>query len=58
MPALLPDGSPDEASVPSAIQGVPETPDQRRTLLGSSAAARSAAGPGESGGDSGQEGDA
>jgi len=59
MPALLPDGTPDEASVPSAIQGVPETPDQRRTLLGSSTAAmRSAAGPGEPGGDSGQEGDA
>jgi len=56
MPALLPDGTPDEASVPSAIQGVPETPDQRRTLLGSSTAAmRSAAEPG---GDSGQEGDA
>jgi len=58
MPALLPDGTPDEASVPSAIRGVPETPDQRRTLLGSSAAVRSAAGPGESSGDSGQEGDA
>jgi NADH-quinone oxidoreductase subunit J len=59
MPALLPDGTPDEASVPSAIGGVPETPDQRRTLLGSSAAAiRSAAGPGESSGDAGQEGDA
>ena len=59
MPALLPDGTPDQASVPSAIGGVPETPDQRRTLLGSSAAAiRSAAGPGESSGDSGQEGDA
>ena len=59
MPALLPDGTPDEASVPSAIRGVPETPDQRRTLLGSSAAAmRSAAGPAEPGSDSGQEGDA
>jgi hypothetical protein len=32
---------------------VPETPDQQRTLLGSSAVVR-----GESGGESGQEGDA
>jgi NADH-quinone oxidoreductase subunit J len=53
MPALLPDGTPAEASVPLAIRGVPETPDQQRTLLGSSAAARA-----DSGGESGQEGDA
>ena len=55
MPALLPDGTPAEASVPQSIRGVPETPDQRRTLLGSSAAVR-----GETAGDpdSGQEGDA
>jgi NADH-quinone oxidoreductase subunit J len=53
MPALLPDGTPAEASVPPAIRGVPETPDQQRTLLGSSAVVR-----GESGGESGQEGDA
>jgi hypothetical protein len=58
MPALLPDGTPAETSVPAAIRGVPETPDQRRTLLGSSAAVRSAAVPGESSGESGQEGDA
>jgi NADH-quinone oxidoreductase subunit J len=53
MPALLPDGTPAEASVPPAIRGVPETPDQQRTLLGSSAVVR-----GESGGESGQESDA
>jgi hypothetical protein len=35
------------------IRGVPETPDQRRTLLGSSAAVR-----GEAGGDAGPEGEA
>src|SRR6201986_476845 len=38
MPALLPDGTPSELSVSPVIRGVPETPDQRRTLLGSSAA--------------------
>ena len=52
MPALLPDGTPSELSVSPVIRGVPETPDQRRTLLGSSAAVR-----GE-GGDAGQEGEA
>jgi hypothetical protein len=58
MPALLPDGTPDEGSVPAAIRGVPETPDQQRTLLGSSAAVRGAAVPGDPGGEPGQEGDA
>jgi NADH-quinone oxidoreductase subunit J len=53
MPALLPDGTPAELSVSPVIRGVPETPDQRRTLLGSSAAVR-----GEGGGDAGQEGEA
>jgi hypothetical protein len=63
MPALLPDGTPAESTVPPAIRGVPETPDQRRTLLGSSAAVRSAAVrsaamPGDSGTEAGQESDA
>jgi NADH-quinone oxidoreductase subunit J len=53
MPALLPDGTPSELSVSPVIRGVPETPDQRRTLLGSSAAVR-----GEAGGDAGPEGEA
>ena len=44
MPALLPDGTPSELSVSPVIRGVPETPDQRRTLLGSSAAVRGEAG--------------
>ena len=52
-PALLPDGRPSELSVSPVIRGVPETPDQRRTLLGSSAAVR-----GEVGGDAGPEGEA
>jgi NADH-quinone oxidoreductase subunit J len=58
MPALLPDGTPSQASVPAAIRGEPETPDQQRTLLGSSAAVRGATGSGESGDHPGQEGDA
>jgi hypothetical protein len=58
MPALLPDGTPAESTVPAAIRGVPETPDQRRTLLGSSAVVRSAAMPGDSGTQAGQDGDA
>src|ERR1700729_4477316 len=53
MPALLPDGTPSELSVSPVIRGVPETPDQRRTLLGSSAAVRA-----EAGGDASQEGEA
>jgi len=57
MPALLPDGTPAETSVPAAIRGVPETPDQQRTLLGTIAAVRGDL-RGDPGGDSGQEGDA